>query len=373
MTVAACAAGPLALAVLHPRSQRARRRPLRAADVGLHRRPRASLRRPRAPARAAAHPLPDRRRPRDRRRPPAQRPPAARPRAAAAASAPSTASSPGPTGSGSSSPTWRWPGSCVRHHERFPRAARQMAAVFDLGCVVYFAVPTAPPWWASEQGLTGEEVRRIMVEVGEPTWGRPGERCTTRSAATPGRRCPRCTSPPRCMAALSLCRSGQGRGRGRLGLRRHARLRPRLPRRALRHRPARRRGAGRRGAARRAAGRTRSYSGVNEGLQRLERIAERVASRGVSPERLGERRTAHRRDCRSSRRGGWSRRVVVVCVLLGRDLLPLPEAGRPRRRARQARRRRPALDRDRDRLQRRSPTRPTSPSSRRWSAATRCA
>ena len=46
-----------------------------------------------------------------------------------------------------------------------------MAAVFDLGCVVYFALPTAPPWWASEQGLTGEEVRRIMVEVGEETWG----------------------------------------------------------------------------------------------------------------------------------------------------------------------------------------------------------
>ena len=59
----------------------------------------------------------------------------------------------------------------VRHPERFPRAARQMAAVFDVGCSVYFAVPTAPPWWSSEQGLTGEEVRRIMVEVGEETWG----------------------------------------------------------------------------------------------------------------------------------------------------------------------------------------------------------
>ena len=59
----------------------------------------------------------------------------------------------------------------LRHPERFPRAARRLAAVFDIGCVVYFAVPTAPPWWASEQGLTGEEVRRIMVEVGEETWG----------------------------------------------------------------------------------------------------------------------------------------------------------------------------------------------------------
>ncbi|HWW66770.1 MAG TPA: phosphatase PAP2 family protein [Solirubrobacterales bacterium] len=59
----------------------------------------------------------------------------------------------------------------VRHNERFPRAARQLAAVFDLGCAVYFIAPTAPPWWSSEQGLTGEEVRRVMVEVGEETWG----------------------------------------------------------------------------------------------------------------------------------------------------------------------------------------------------------
>jgi hypothetical protein len=58
----------------------------------------------------------------------------------------------------------------IRHPDRFPRAARRLAAVFDTGCAVYFAVPTAPPWWASEQGHTGEEVRRIMVEVGEETW-----------------------------------------------------------------------------------------------------------------------------------------------------------------------------------------------------------
>jgi membrane-associated phospholipid phosphatase len=58
----------------------------------------------------------------------------------------------------------------VRHPDRFPHAARRLAAVFDVGCAVYFAAPTAPPWWASEQGHTGEEVRRIMVEVGEETW-----------------------------------------------------------------------------------------------------------------------------------------------------------------------------------------------------------
>ena len=76
----------------------------------------------------------------------------------------------------------------ARHIERFPRAARQMAATYDLGCAIYVAVPTAPPWWAAEQGyiepgidripaeVAGElpvpAVRRIMVDVGERAWGR---------------------------------------------------------------------------------------------------------------------------------------------------------------------------------------------------------
>ncbi|HKH23763.1 MAG TPA: phosphatase PAP2 family protein [Solirubrobacterales bacterium] len=60
----------------------------------------------------------------------------------------------------------------ARHPDHFPRSARQMSAVFDLGCAVYMAVPTAPPWWASEEGHTHARVRRIMVEVGEEEWGR---------------------------------------------------------------------------------------------------------------------------------------------------------------------------------------------------------
>ncbi len=60
----------------------------------------------------------------------------------------------------------------TRDNPRFARAARQMAAAYDLGCVGYFSVPTAPPWWASEQGHTGDErIRRLMVEVGEEVWG----------------------------------------------------------------------------------------------------------------------------------------------------------------------------------------------------------
>ena len=61
----------------------------------------------------------------------------------------------------------------ARDERRFVRAARQMAAAFDLGCAAYIAFPTAPPWWAAEHGYTGDdEVHRRMVDVGEQVWGR---------------------------------------------------------------------------------------------------------------------------------------------------------------------------------------------------------
>jgi len=61
----------------------------------------------------------------------------------------------------------------VKDEHRFVRAARQMAGAFDLGCAIYIAVPTAPPWWAAEHGYTGDDrVHRRMLEVGEETWGR---------------------------------------------------------------------------------------------------------------------------------------------------------------------------------------------------------
>ena len=58
-----------------------------------------------------------------------------------------------------------------RHPRRFARSATQVAAVFDLGAVVYWFVPTAPPWWAGERGSL-PHVRRIMTEAGERFWGR---------------------------------------------------------------------------------------------------------------------------------------------------------------------------------------------------------
>lgn len=77
----------------------------------------------------------------------------------------------------------------LRDERCFPGAALQMAAAFNLGCAIYYALPTAPPWWAAENGYISElggpvseeivaegaaphHLRRVMVEVGEGTWGR---------------------------------------------------------------------------------------------------------------------------------------------------------------------------------------------------------
>jgi hypothetical protein len=79
-----------------------------------------------------------------------------------------------------------------RHPDRFPEAAALICAVFDIGLIGYFAVPTAPPWWAAEQGIAAKTwkrggeagaratedgdvdatgMRRIIVDVGERVWG----------------------------------------------------------------------------------------------------------------------------------------------------------------------------------------------------------
>jgi membrane-associated phospholipid phosphatase len=100
----------------------------------------------------------------------------------------------------------------VRNSERFPRAARQMAAVFDIGCAVYFALPTAPPWWSSEQGLTGEEVRRIMVEVGEDTWGSAWPRMYDALGGNPWAAMPSLHFATSLVAALALSEAGKVEG-----------------------------------------------------------------------------------------------------------------------------------------------------------------
>jgi membrane-associated phospholipid phosphatase len=100
----------------------------------------------------------------------------------------------------------------VRNNERFPRAARQMAAVFDIGCAIYFAAPTAPPWWSSEEGLTGEEVRRIMVEVGEDTWGSAWPRMYDALGGNPWAAMPSLHFATSLVAALALAEAGKVEG-----------------------------------------------------------------------------------------------------------------------------------------------------------------
>lgn len=57
-----------------------------------------------------------------------------------------------------------------RRPERFPRAAALVYAVFDLGLIGYWALPTAPPWYAARDGRSDPELRRLMVEHGETFW-----------------------------------------------------------------------------------------------------------------------------------------------------------------------------------------------------------
>jgi hypothetical protein len=57
-----------------------------------------------------------------------------------------------------------------RRPERFTRAALMISSLFHLGALIYILVPTAPPWWAAQQGRL-DEGRRVMVEVGERVWG----------------------------------------------------------------------------------------------------------------------------------------------------------------------------------------------------------
>jgi membrane-associated phospholipid phosphatase len=64
----------------------------------------------------------------------------------------------------------------LRRPERFGAAAARTYAVFDLGAIFYWAIPTAPPWWAAARGHLGElkgtpPVRRMMIEYGQEFWG----------------------------------------------------------------------------------------------------------------------------------------------------------------------------------------------------------
>jgi membrane-associated phospholipid phosphatase len=100
----------------------------------------------------------------------------------------------------------------ARHPEHFARSARQMSAVFDLGCAIYMAAPTAPPWWASEEGYTDAKVRRIMVEVGEKEWGRAWPMLYDTLGGNPWAAMPSLHFATSLMAALLLAEAGATEG-----------------------------------------------------------------------------------------------------------------------------------------------------------------
>jgi PAP2 superfamily len=102
----------------------------------------------------------------------------------------------------------------LRHPEHFPRSAALMAACFDLGAVIYWAVPTAPPWWAGRNGNM-QPVRRIMAEVGERVWGRVWRPLYHSLEGNPFAAMPSLHFGTSVMAARVL--SDLGRGPGALG------------------------------------------------------------------------------------------------------------------------------------------------------------
>jgi membrane-associated phospholipid phosphatase len=109
----------------------------------------------------------------------------------------------------------------VRNKEKFPESARQLAAVFDIGCAMYFLVPTAPPWWAAENGyvdpkIADEHVKRVMLEYGEKLWGPAWTRIFGTLGSNPWAAMPSLHFATATMAAILLSDAG-GKVEGTLG------------------------------------------------------------------------------------------------------------------------------------------------------------
>jgi membrane-associated phospholipid phosphatase len=62
----------------------------------------------------------------------------------------------------------------IRHQEYVPRAAGRLAAAYHLTTPFYYLLPTAPPWWASEEGgLLDGQVERVRRQVVNSLLGKP--------------------------------------------------------------------------------------------------------------------------------------------------------------------------------------------------------
>ena len=139
----------------------------------------------------------------------------------------------------------------AKHPERFPRAARQMSARLRPRLRRLLAGPDRAALVGVREGLRDPATcagscRRSARSTGAA----PGTDLYASLGGNPWAAMPSLHFATSLMAALLLTEAGPVEGAARLGLRRCARLRARLPGRALRDRPGRRRGPGRSRCAR---------------------------------------------------------------------------------------------------------------------------
>ena len=162
----------------------------------------------------------------------------------------------------------------LRHPERFNRGAARIYATFDIGLIGYWAIPTAPPWYAAAEGYMEDgrtpELRRMMVEYGEQFWRSGWAPLYGVLGGNPLAAMPSLHFATSVTAAHVLAETGGVAGSAGLDLHRAPRDRARLPRRALRGRPhgGARAGGGRaRGAAPAAAPLARRVSAAVQAIE----------------------------------------------------------------------------------------------------------
>jgi hypothetical protein len=102
-----------------------------------------------------------------------------------------------------------------RDRDGFARAAVLTYAVFDIGSIAYWLFPTAPPWYAAEQGRLGvgadddaASVRRLMVEYGESFWKERWDQLYSVFGGNPLAAMPSLHFATSTMAALLLSETG---------------------------------------------------------------------------------------------------------------------------------------------------------------------
>ena len=241
VVAAAAWSAPVALCVAVPAVARARRRRPACCRCG-HTSPctRCPTTIPRRSRRACTIDYPVRDRPRARARRAARRAAAAALRRPAERSARPRRCSSGRTGSGSLVPARHGRSTCCcAIATQFPRAAALIYATFDLGVIVLLADPDrAAVVRRASTGRIGDEAagadaapapddaRLRRAVLGGPL----GARSTMALAGNPLAAMPSLHFATSVMAAHVLAGRGSGRGRHRLGLRGHARLRARVPR-----------------------------------------------------------------------------------------------------------------------------------------------